>query len=1059
MHDEQQKLPAILLSPRGPYRVGDSFVASWTLTNFADHDLPGASLAFDLPASVDPVLANSTIAGARGESIAGAFSPDGYALGTVRRGDSVSAMLELRFAREATSPQALSVTLGVDGSAVYASEPVELALRARALLAFAEPPGAFDVESDGRRLGVSFTLENVGEMRAERLELSVPPPPGYVFSRVRLPGGSAPVTGKEPFRLPEIARGESLDVVLEFEARGVELSPHVVIEGLRIAYSGGHLYADPTTVRLDNGEVRLEGSLGAAATTVEPGSVIRLDLTVSNPGASDAPGVAVAFVLPPELGYCPGTIAVNGGSDPRRDEPRAIPVGTVLGRSRTTVSLYATVVSPLAHDARLVVGASVDGARVADLDLIVKSEPSFPANATCFELDGPPVVGAGETRTLRIRAANVGTADAQGVRIRVVSPQLVIERAAVVLSSGARESVGMKPTVSREGIACSIADLGTVAARDIKTLEVEVRAPDHFSDGDTFALRADVRYAGGKEFDIGAIAIVGRCRPSIDVSESGLCAQRPDPLRVGGVRAYTLRVKNAGLAPARGVTVSLNLPGMLAIEAVNGEPVRSDVVTIREIPAGAAVEVPIALRLVESVDGGAEITLVPIVAGESISSIPLAPVRVRTAGQAFLDEFAIELDRRERDVVATLRFRNVGDAVAQHVEVCALDLPTAYVLESTRLGDVAMPDFGGASLLRRGIMLSPVLPGRDVALSYRMSEADADGARVAFVVRSRSQDEILPEPAIYRSPNAKRAEPDFTALRNLRAEVPRFTNDFSARDLGGPRTGNGRHPVPASAGTSEAVVVDAGPPLAQAVAAAVEATMLAGAVATAPRAYGLVGYLTLDAAQIERVRGVAETALAIPALGTYRHFFAMRALVPRDLLGASASVAAQWATVHDRARADLGAPFQAAAMPGFEAGIAWANQFQDATSAEAAGRAIAAIRQAASENEPYDDEPIPSDQLRGPIGHDFESYLASMAEPSGNVLNLILAEAIPCESPRDPLLSKSLKRYRERLKLLFAALLYQNPNARHERMLSGLDVELDDTLAAIVDRLRDPRWM
>jgi len=1047
MHDEQQKLPAILLSPRGPYRVGDTFVASWTLTNFADHDLPGAALAFDLPESVDPVLANSTIAGARGEAIAGAFTRDGYALGTVRRGDSVRAMLEMRFAREATSPQALSVTLGVDGSAVYASEPVELALRARALLTLAEPPDTFDVESDGRRLGVSFTLKNVGEMRAERLDLSVPPPPGYVFSRVRLPGGSAPVTGKEPFRLPDLPRGESLDVELEFEARAVDLAPHVVIDGVRIAYSGGHLYPDPITVRLDNGEGRLDGSLGAVATTVEPGSVIRLDLTVANSGASDAPGVTVAFALPPELGYCPGTIAVNGGCDPRRDDPRAISVGTVLGRSRTTVSLYATVASPLKHDARLVVGASVDGASVAGLELLVKSEPSFPASATCFELDGPPVVGAGETRTVRIRAANAGTADAQGVRVRVVSPQLVIERAAVVLSSGARETVAMKPTVSREGVACSIADLGTVAARDIKTLEVEVRAPDHFSDGDSFALRADVRYAGGKEFEIGAIAIVGRCRPSIDVSESGLCAQRPDPIRVGGVRAYTLRVKNAGLAAARGVTVSLNLPGMLAIEAVNGEPARSDVVTIREIPAGAAVEVPIALRLVESVDGGAEITLVPIVAGESISSIPLAPVRVRTAGQAFLDEFAIELERRERDVVATLRFRNVGDAVAQHVEVCALDLPAAYLLESTRLGDVAVPDFGGASLLQRGITLSPVLPGRDVALSYRMSEADADGARVAFVVRSRSQDEILPEPAIYRSPNAKRAEPEFTALRSLRPETPRFTNDFSPRDFNDVRTGNGRHPS-----------VDAAPPLARAVAAAVEATMLAGAVATAPRAYGLAGYLTLDAAQIERVRGVAETALAIPALGTYRHFFAMRAIVPRDLLGASASVAAQWAAVHDRARADLGAPFEAAALPGFDAGIAWANVFQDAASAEAAARAIAAIRQAASENEPYDDEPVPSDQIRGPIGHDFESYLSSPAEPNGNVLNLILAEAIPCECPHDPLLAKALKRYRERLKLLFAALLYQNPMARHERMLSGLDVELDDTLAAIVERLRDPRW-
>jgi len=250
-------------------------------------------------------------------------------------------------------------------------------------------------------------------------------------------------------------------------------------------------------------------------------------------------------------------------------------------------------------------------------------------------------------------------------------------------------------------------------------------------------------------------------------------------------------------------------------------------------------------------------------------------------------------------------------------------------------------------------------------------------------------------------------------------------------------------------------------PIAVAVAAAVEASVAAVATAVpadAPKAYGLTGYIVLDAAEAERIRRVAETALSIEALGTYRHFFAMRALVPRSLLGASTHVKQQWESVYERARADLRTPFLQAASADFEARPDWANQFYDESSAHTASLAMGAIKQAAGEHVSYDVTPVPIDQLRGAIGHDFESYIAPGSQPNGSVLNLILAESMPTESARDPHLSKALKRYRERLKLLFAALLYQNPVARHERMLSGLDVELDDTLRAIVDRLHDPRW-
>jgi hypothetical protein len=205
---------------------------------------------------------------------------------------------------------------------------------------------------------------------------------------------------------------------------------------------------------------------------------------------------------------------------------------------------------------------------------------------------------------------------------------------------------------------------------------------------------------------------------------------------------------------------------------------------------------------------------------------------------------------------------------------------------------------------------------------------------------------------------------------------------------------------------------------------------------------------------VDRLRRTLETALDVPALGTYRHFLAVRALAPSELLGASERVCERWELVRARIRADLRTPFAQAASPGFQAHIDWAATFYDASSCDAASHAIATVREAAEENLGYDDVAIEGDHLRGDIGRDFESYLSASSEPSGSVLNLILAEALPTDAPGDPLLAKSLKRYRERLKLLFAALLYANATARHERMLSGLDVELDDTLRTIVDRLR-----
>jgi uncharacterized repeat protein (TIGR01451 family) len=1108
MHDQKKRLPAVLLSPRGPYRVGDVVSAAWSMTNFADRDLTGGRLVLSLPASVDPVLATSSILGASGEAIASAFTPEGYRLGTIRRGESINANFDLRFARETGPPQALSLSLELDEGSAYVSEPVELVLRARALLAIAAPPKTYEIDAAAKRFGVALTLENVGEMRAERIDLNVPVPNGFALAAVRLSKGAI-AGGKQPFRLPDLSHGDSLGVVLEFEALDAEIGDHVEIDGIRIDYAGGRLYPEPITVHLEREAGFLSSTLSAQSTTVEPGAVVRIDLTIENAGQSDERGVTASFSLPAELSFCPGTIAVNGGSDPRRNDPRSIAVGTVLGRSTTLVSLYASVVSPLAHDETFSIFASVDNQNVAPLRFTVKSQPAFAQSPSSFELEGPPVVSAGETRTLRVRAANIGTADAQGVRIRVISPQLVVERAALVYSSGARESVTLKPTVSSDGVGCSGADLGTVAARDIKTLEVDLRAPDHFSDGDSFSIRGDLRYSGGPEMQIGALTVAGRCRPAIDAKESALTSTRVDPLRVGQVRTYTLRIKNSGLATARGVAVSLNLPGMLAIEAINGEPARSDIVSIREIPAGAAVEVPIALRLVESIDGGAVVSVAPIVGGESLSTVRLEPVAIATAGQALVDEFTTKVVKRDAELVASLSFRNVGDAVAHHVVVSALDVPNAYVPESTRVGDAAVPDLGGVSLLSRGITLPPLGPGREMTVSYRMNESDADGARVAFVVRTRTQDNIVPEPAIYRAATRKDvftetaaalpppppvvapvipvavvekpqpvaapappplapvpapAAPPAPAVEEPRVEhfIPHdFGREYvaSSSSSNGHGHGNG-HGNGNAAAPAEAPPVEVAP-IAVAVAAAVEASVASVATAVpsdAPKAFGLTGYIVLDGAEAERIRGIAETALSIEALGTYRHFFAMRALVPRSLLGASAHVKQQWEAVHERARADLRTPFLQSASPDFEAGADWANQFYDESSAHTAAVAMGAIKQADREHVGYDAAPAPEDHLRGAIGHDFESYMAPGSQPNGSVLNLILAEAMPTESRRDPHLSKALKRYRERLKLLFAALLYQNPVARHERMLSGLDVELDDTLRAIVDRLRDPRW-
>ncbi len=1043
MHDQKKRLPAVLLAPRGPYRIGDVVSASWSMTNFSDRDLAGGRLVLNVPACVDPVLASSSILGTRGDLVGAALGHDGFRLGAIRRGESVNAVFDLCFARETSPPQALSLVLELDDGSTYVSDTVDLVVRARSALALAEPPRVYELAGSSKTFGVALTLENVGETRAERVELAVPVPPGFTLSAVR-PSDShgAGVT----HRLPDIPRGDVLDVALEFEARAA-IGEHVELDGIRVAYAGGHLHVEPIAVAFEREAGSLSGTLSVASPVVEPGAVVRLDLSVRNDGRTDAHGVSAAFRLPDELVYCRGTIAVDGRADPRRDDPRSIALGTVLGGTPVNVSLYATVVAPLANGETFETFASVDGTPIAPLALTVRSEPSFAIGPSSFELDGAPVLVAGEARTLRVRAANAGTADARGVRVRIVSPHLVVERASIVHSSGAREDVALKPTVSRDGIACFAADIGTVAAHDIETLEVDLRAPDHFVDGDAFSIRGDLHYAGGDDVRLGTLSVAGRCRPAIDVHDSGLLSTRVDPLRLSGVRTYVLRIKNAGLAPARGVSVSLNLPGMLAIEAINGEPSRSDVVTIREIAAGAAVEVPIALRLVESVDGGSIVEIAPIVGGEGISTVRLAPVSLVTAGQALLDEFAVSVEKRDHHAVATLAFRNVGDAIAHHVVVTARDLPHAYVAETTRIGDAPVPDLGGTSLLSRGITLPPIAPGREMRVSYRMNEEAADGARVSFVVSSRTQPDVAPEPLTYRGTNG--------AARFVAHDVAPATNGHARTNGNGARV----DPAPPEYVHVAAPSFDPVAVVPRAEPAPAPAPV---AVATAPfetsEAFGLAGYLVLDAGEVERIRRIAETALAIPGLGTYRHFFALRAIVPRNVLGASPAVRERWDAVHRRASADLRAPFLAATMPNFIASSEWAETFSDDDAARVAAGAIEAIRLAERENVPYSDAPIPDDQVRGAIGHDFESYLGSMPAATGNALNLILAEAIPTEAPRDPHLSKSLRRYRERLKLLFAALLYQTPAARHERMLSGLDGELDDTLHAIVDRLRDPRW-
>jgi uncharacterized repeat protein (TIGR01451 family) len=839
-----------------------------------------------------------------------------------------------------------------------------------------------------------------------------------------------------------------------------------------------------------------------APSEVEPGRRVRVALVAENAGTCAADDVRIRLTLPEGLRYAPGSRALDGRSIGETDAPGAFVFPRVDAGRRIEAAIDAYVVSPAADGTPLPVIGQLQwtgGARPFERTLTVRSMPRFLEARNTLVLDGPAQVApAGEVRA-SLRIANDGTAQATGVRIAIEADPAV--------QSLRYADEGGEARVQAAGI--DVGTLGPGAARTF-TLLGTIASP--IADRLPIRLRARLENDQTPPIALGQLELVVRSRPRFAPASSTLAYPAGEPLRPSRHGDLVVVLVNEGTDAARDVRLALEIAGEARVESVDGATQVGSTLLFGDIGPGARAEATVRLRLAPLVTRGTTIAVNARLEAVGLLPLALAPVTIPTAADPRFDEGA-QLRTQPADTVdagealyVRLSVRNTGDGGASRLVVRGhLPSHTAYQPGSTAINDVPLLDVDGGSVLwsKNGLVLEDVDPGVEVVVRYCSIvntplpagtsidphvELSWDGGgaltlsapavRVrstpAFAVRAtglpfsvagiapRTADilrevaeqrriaEISPPPRAL-PPAPPEPPPERAAYRAPEDAIEaRFTPAAPESPAGGqPTVAVAPPPAPAAEPATE--IPDVEPAVAaEPIPAAAEPAVVTELAPPQAAPVADLGYgvrLTLTRDGLERATAFLDQS---DYGGLVTHLFAIRTLLPSELIGVDSAVPAKLTAARDALRAVVDRLFIKLRMPRY---ALTAKDLEDRASRTALVELIEALRDA----QPAAD-PGPGDALivlDGPfaLARTTSQLAVIESDPLGSPRPwLALAELLPSRIAV-PAGGEALGTYRNAMIATFtnvAAL----PSDEFHRVLAGtqnaaLDAALRDVRAAL----------
>ncbi|MGD1065519.1 MAG: hypothetical protein ABR975_01740 [Vulcanimicrobiaceae bacterium] len=454
-----------------------------------------------------------------------------------------------------------------------------------------------------------------------------------------------------------------------------------------------------------------------APSEVEPGRRVRVALIAENAGTCAADDVRIRLTLPEGLRYAPGSRALDGRSVGETDTPGAFVFPRVDAGRRIEAAIDAYVVSPAADGTPLPVTAQLQwsgGARPFERTLIVRSSPRFLEARNALILDGPAQVTPGGEVRATIRIANDGTAQATGLRIAVdTDPSLQSLRYADEHGEARVQSAGIDVGTLPPGGARTFTLLATVASPIADRLPIRVRARLESDQTPAIGLgQIDLTVRSRPRFAPASSTLSypsgDALRPSghgdlvVVLTNEGTDAARD--VRLALDITGDVRIESIDGATRVGTTL---LFGDVAPGARVEATFRLRLAPL--VPRGTTITIGGRLEAV----GLLPLALAPV----TIATI--AEPRFDEGAQ--LRTQPVETVDAGEPLYVRLTVRNTGDGAASRLLLRGmLPLHTAYLPGSTAINDVPLLDVDGGSVLwsQSGLVLEDVDPGTEVIVRY-----------------------------------------------------------------------------------------------------------------------------------------------------------------------------------------------------------------------------------------------------------------------------------------------------------------------------------------------------
>jgi uncharacterized repeat protein (TIGR01451 family) len=305
-----------------------------------------------------------------------------------------------------------------------------------------------------------------------------------------------------------------------------------------------------------------------------PGAELALGVQIHNSGQSSAHDVIVLLPVPAHTSYVAQSARVDGRAPAAvaHDEPFGIARPTIvaptLGPGATLDVAYRVRVDAALEDATPIVArASICTQELPEFALPgvtikIPSKPSFAGDDTAFRVECDDEVAPGQRVRLTLRARNVGSARARGVKCKLALPD------GLVVSPGTR-CVDGAPAVDRDrdpGL-FEIGDLEPNCGVDV-SLSAVVRSP--VADGHEFALAARVEWATGERHFERTVTV--RSAPAFPGAFNGIDREAGRALSPGEPAPFRVRLENLGTDAATDARLQLEIdPGLERVRLMEGD--------------------------------------------------------------------------------------------------------------------------------------------------------------------------------------------------------------------------------------------------------------------------------------------------------------------------------------------------------------------------------------------------------------------------------------------------------------------------------------------------------